>query len=154
MPILSLSQVKSGYYLTNEQHELLRKDLIDYKLLIERYNIQIQNFEVLKSEYKQQRLLNTAQQAELDSLRSQKIENCNLLIKISRLEKEKQDAINLNLSLQRDLKYKTNSLNYYKGKYMKETKKRSRRSNNRQFCLENNYCRRKMWHLHFHHGRH
>jgi hypothetical protein len=116
VPTIVFSQVKTGYYLTNEQHELLRKDLDDYKILIN-------EFEQLKRDFELLKLLNAAQKKELDKPKVQPIDEQSLLIKISTLEAEKKKLFYERNSLKIELEAKNENYLLYKGKYFRELKK-------------------------------
>jgi len=122
-PLFGFSQVKSGYYLTYEQHELLRKDLKDYKNLIEKYDVLSKDFEKLKRDFTTIKLIHNKQTIEYENLKAQSLETYNLNVKINNLNEEIKTLNEANDALKKELTYKNKSLYMYKARYVREHKK-------------------------------
>ena len=117
-PLLSYAQ--DGYIFTREQHEQIKRNLQDYKILIKDNKILNHRFDSLKNAFKILKYVHSNKTIELEELKE----------KYTNLKKENSDVIFLkieneklrknNESLQRELDYKNKSLYNYKGKYERE----------------------------------
>ena len=114
------ASAQDGYYLTKEQHEQIKKNLKDYRVLIYNFDDQKREFEKLKSQFELLRKMNSDQSSELMKLKTDNIDIHNLNVKVSNLEEEKLKLNEKISSLLRELEYKNKSLNSYKSKYLKE----------------------------------
>lgn len=111
---------QDGFFLTKQQHEQIKANLRDYKVLIVKYDVKSKEFEELKAQYAFSKKLYVDLQYENEVLRLKSINAHNLEIKIQNLENDKLKLTEKILSQQRELDYKNQSLYNYKRKYLKE----------------------------------
>lgn len=114
------ARAQDGYIFTKTQHEQIKKNLQDYKVLIKDYRVLDYRFDSLKSAFQFLKKLHSGQTFELEELQVKyqnlKRENSDLVFYTIENDKLKK----LNESLQRELDYKNKSLFDYKRKYERE----------------------------------
>lgn len=118
--LATVSKAQDGFYLTQIQHEQIKKNLADYKSLIVKFDMRSQEFELLKSKFEFLQKLRSEDQIEIARLKREDITIHNLEIKVENLEGEKLKLNERILAMQVELDYKNKSLNTYKSKYLKE----------------------------------
>jgi hypothetical protein len=119
-PMMSIAQ--EGYIFSKEQHEQIKKNLDDYKILIKEYDLQSEAFEECKRElYAIQKTQTTEYKIlklKYDSL--QKLHNIAWLLKENQELKLKLELSN------KEIKYKTRMMYHFEWKYNQERKKRKK----------------------------
>lgn len=110
---------QDGFYLTNEQHIQLKKNLADYRILIKNYEIKSEEFDKLTTEYFFLKNLYTEQKLDIETLKKQVIESHNLYSTNINLTIENKKLITKVESMQREIGYKNKSLFSYQTKYLK-----------------------------------
>lgn len=117
-----LAQDNDGYIFTKEQHEQIKKNLQDYKILIKDYEFKSKQFDSLKLIFELTKNKYQVQKFEYNKLLEKynriNIDHSNLLYLKSENEKLKMEILSLN----HELKYKNKSINFYKDKYYKAAK--------------------------------
>lgn len=114
------ANAQDGFFLTKQQHEQIKANLRDYKVLIIKYEVRSKEFEDLKAQYAFTKNLYVNLQSENEILRLKSINAHNLEIKIQNLENDKLKMAEKISSQQRELEYKNKSLYNYQRKYFKE----------------------------------
>lgn len=100
-----ISVAQEGYIFSNDQHEQIKKNLSDYKILIKEYDSLNKEFIKLKNLHSQHR--------------------CDT-INVFRLKKENEDLKKTLLLKEKEIKYKTRMMYHFEWKYIRERKKRKR----------------------------
>lgn len=124
MAIAQITQPVQSYILTKEQHDLLRKNIEDYKVLIQKFDLLNMDFEKMKREYeiiKAQKNNQSVEfrQLELDLSAAQLRAN-NMQIKFDNLKLSYDDLQKKILTMDKQLEHTGRSVSYWQQKYKKE----------------------------------
>ncbi len=116
--IISKSQEQEGFYLTNQQHVQIKKNLTDYRNLIKKYSVISEEFEQLKKDYTFLKKLHSNQKIELEELKFKTISIRNQEVLIQNLENQNKALLDKIASQERVNKIITKSLHYFQSKYL------------------------------------
>lgn len=121
VPCIVFSQDK--FILTKEQHDELRKNIDDYKVLIKKFDEMKQNFDNLVKEFELTKALKSNQKIEFDKILAQsQLQLNNADIKYNNLKKQNDDLQMKILTLNKQLEYTVRSSTHWRNKYQKEIK--------------------------------
>lgn len=123
------STIGDNYVFTKEQHDQIRKNLDDYRVLIVKFdkinaefNILIQQYELIKALRSKQEIQITDLQNELKQTKKENIAYGNLLIKHENLKLNYENLQSEVLKLNKQLENTGKSAGYWQHKYTRQLK--------------------------------
>jgi hypothetical protein len=115
-------QAQDGFILTKEQHDQIRKNIADYKILIKDYNVQSKQLDSVKKAFALYKKLHSIQNNEIEEM---KLKVQELRIENNRLNNTEYDNTRLKEELEstkRTVEIRTREMFFYKRKYERELK--------------------------------